>query len=209
MTAPIARFEDKTLIELTVAGQSECFSVLMDRHGKAVRKCIGALVRNRSDVEDLIQNTFLKAWRGLPTFRFEANFRTWLTSVAANEALALHRRGRSRPFCLPITNLENVRSWGESPEQTLARLEARLTVRRAIAGLPNKYREILTLCDLQQLTIHEAARQLKSSTSLVKTRLFRARHMLAKALKQDAAGLPAIVPKTDGSLAIAGKSFLK
>jgi RNA polymerase sigma-70 factor, ECF subfamily len=187
MTEPIARAEDRTLIEMAVAGHSECFSVLMERHGTAVRRCIGALVRNRSDVEDVVQDTFLKAWRGLSTFRFEANFRTWITSVAANEALALHRRGRCRPFCLPPTDFETVRSSYDSPEQALTRSEAQRTVRRVIAALPQKYREILTLCELEELSGRQAARHLKSSISLVKSRLFRARRMLSAALSRKAA----------------------
>lgn len=136
MTGPIARFEDRTLIELTVAGHIECFSVLMDRHGSAVRRCIGAMIRNRSDVEDLVQDTFLKAWCRLSTFRFEANFRTWITRVAVNEALGSYRRQRRRPLCQALANFETFPSpWG-SPDRTLARLEARRTARSAIAGLP-------------------------------------------------------------------------
>ena len=187
MAAHIARFEDRTVIEMTVAGRTDCFSVLMNRHRAAVTRCIGAIVKNRSDVEDLVQETFLKAWLRLSTFRFEANFRTWITRVAVNEALASYRRQRHRPFCSALANLETLpSSWG-SPDKTLARLEARRTVRSAIAGLPNKYREILTLCDLKQLSAKETARELKSSIPLVKTRLFRARHMLSTALNRDAA----------------------
>jgi RNA polymerase sigma-70 factor, ECF subfamily len=189
MREAVARLEDKTLIEMTVAGHIECFSVLMDRHETAVRRCIGAMIRNRSDVEDLFQDTFLKAWRGLPKFRFEANFRTWIISVAANEALGSYRRRRSRPSCFPATNLnlESFRSSCESPDEALARSEARRTVRSAISRLPEKYREILILCDLEELSAREAAQRLKSTIPSVKTRLFRARHMLSKALNGDAA----------------------
>jgi RNA polymerase sigma-70 factor, ECF subfamily len=187
MTGPIARFEDKTLIQLTVAGHIDCFSVLMNRHKAAVTRCIGAIVKNRSDVEDLVQETFLKAWLRLSTFRFEANFRTWITRVAVNEALGLHRRQRCRPFCPAPVNFETFRSSCESPDEVLARSEAGRTVRGAIAGLPKKYREILNLCDLKQLSAKETARELKSSVPLVKTRLFRARHMLSAALNREAA----------------------
>jgi RNA polymerase sigma-70 factor, ECF subfamily len=187
MTGPIAKFEDRTLIEMSVAGHSEGFSVLMERHGTAVRRCIGAVIRDRSDVEDLVQDTFLKAWCGLSAFRFEASFRTWITSVAINEALGLHRRRRCRPFCLPSTDFETVRSSCDSPEQALTSSEAQRRVRRAIASLPQKYREILTLCELEELSRRQAARHLKSSISLVKSRLFRARRMLCAALNRKAA----------------------
>jgi RNA polymerase sigma-70 factor (ECF subfamily) len=84
-------------------------------------------------------------------------------------------------------NFEMFRSSCESPDEILARAEARRTVRSAITDLPEKYQEILTLCDLEQLSAYEAARQLKSSISLVKTRLFRARRMLSAAVSRRAA----------------------
>jgi RNA polymerase sigma-70 factor, ECF subfamily len=172
---------------MTVAGEDDCFSVLMNCHKAAVRKCIDQIVSNRSDAEDLVQDTFLKAWLRLSTFRFEANFPTWIISVAVNEALGSYRRRRCRPFCPAPVNFETFRSSCELPDEALARSEARRTVRNAVASLPRKYREILTLCELEQLSGEEAAQRLKASLSSVKTRLFRARHMLSAALSRDAA----------------------
>jgi RNA polymerase sigma-70 factor (ECF subfamily) len=184
--APFATFEDRTLIEMALAGQSECFSALMDRHVAAVRRCIRRIVRNTSDVDDLVQDAFLKAWVRLSTFRFEASFRTWITSVAVNESLALHRRNRSRPSCSAPEILEAYPSHYESPVEIAARSEIYLTVHTAIARLPEKYRDILILCDLQQLSAQEAARHLRASIPLVKTRLFRARRMLSTRLHKAA-----------------------
>src|SRR3954447_23714582 len=107
--APIASFEDRTLIEMALAGQSECFSALMDRHVAAVRRCITSIVRNASDVDDLVQDTFLKAWARLCTFRFEASLRTWVAAVAVNEFLTLIRGPGKRPFCSTSENLEAFR----------------------------------------------------------------------------------------------------
>jgi RNA polymerase sigma-70 factor, ECF subfamily len=180
--APIASFEDRTLIEMALSGRSECFSALMDRHVAAVRRCITSIVRNASDVDALVQDTFLKVWAHLCTFRFEASFRTWITRVAVNESLALYRRQRCRPCCSAPENLEAFPSGCESPEEALARSEIRLTLHAAIATLPRKYRDVLTLCDLEQLGAQETAERLKSSIPLVKTRLFRARRMLSAAL---------------------------
>jgi RNA polymerase sigma-70 factor (ECF subfamily) len=99
----------------------------------------------------------------------------------------LCRRRRCRPFCPAPVNFETFRSPYESPDEALARSEARRTVRSAIIDLPEKYQEILTLCDLEQLSADEAARHLKSSISLVKARLFRARRMLSAELNRRAA----------------------
>ena len=144
------------------------------------------MVTNRSDIEDLVQDTFLKAWLHLSTFRFEANFSTWITRVAINEALALYRRQRCRPIYSELANFEFFRSSCDSPDEAFTRSEARRIVRNAIARLPEKYREIITLCELEQLSLDEAARKLKASLSLVKTRRFRARKMLSVALNKDA-----------------------
>lgn len=86
MTPPLASFEDSVLIKLALAGQSECFTVLMDRHIVSVKRCIGSMVRSAADAEDLVQDVVLKVWRHLSTFRPESSFRTWLTRVAINEA---------------------------------------------------------------------------------------------------------------------------
>src|ERR1700728_3548499 len=98
MTPPLATFEDSTLIALALAGQNECFAALIDRHLAPIRKRIASVVRNAADVDDVLQETLLKAWRRLSTFRSESSFRTWLTRVAINEALQSYRReqrGRS------------------------------------------------------------------------------------------------------------------
>ncbi len=84
---PLAAHEDCTLVKLALAGQVECFSVLMDRHLAVVRRRIRSLVRNVADVDDLLQEVLLKVWRHLLTFRSESSFRTWTTRVAINEAL--------------------------------------------------------------------------------------------------------------------------
>jgi len=186
MTQSGLTLEDNALVELALAGQTECFSVLMNRHAAAVRKHLSPLVRNRSDLDDVVQDTFTKAWARLSTFRFEASFRTWLISVALNEALTLYRRRKHR-LSWPVTeNLETLPSKCESPYQILARIEARLRVRTAVQKLPRKYRDVLVLCDLEQLTTRETAKRMNASIPLVKTRLFRARHMLAVALNEHA-----------------------
>jgi RNA polymerase sigma-70 factor, ECF subfamily len=179
-------FEDTRLIEMAVAGQTEHFSVLMNRHVNSVKSCIRSMVKDTSEIEDLVQSTFVKAWLNLSTFRFEANFRTWITSIARNEALGFYRRQRCSPSYAESSNLEALRASTESPEQALTRSEASRTVRSAIATLPGKYKQILTLCDLEELTAPETAGRMKSTVSAVKTRRFRARRMLSAALKKEA-----------------------
>jgi RNA polymerase sigma-70 factor, ECF subfamily len=184
MTPPLASFEDSVLIELALAGQSECFTVLMDRHLVAVKRCIGSMVRNAADSEDLVQEVVLKVWRHLSTYRSESSFRTWLTRVAINEALQSYRRQRREPLCRALGDFDALASHAESPHQSYARIEMAQAVHGAVAELPAKYRQVLTLRDLEELSAQETALRLQSSIPTVKSRLFRARLMLLATLRR-------------------------
>jgi RNA polymerase sigma-70 factor (ECF subfamily) len=183
MAAPLATFDDSALIKMALAGQTECFTVLTNRHLPAVRRRIGSIVPNTIDTEDLLQEVLLKVWLHLSTFRSESSFRTWMTRVAINEALQSYRRERCRPLCHTAGDLAAIASHGDSPYQSLARTEVTRAIRSAVAGLPAKYRQILILRDLEELSERETAQCLQSSIPSVKTRLFRARLMLLAALR--------------------------
>jgi RNA polymerase sigma-70 factor (ECF subfamily) len=184
MQPPLATFEDRTLIELTLAGHTECFAALMDRHLAAVRRRIGAMVRNTTDADDLLQDVSFKVWRRLSTFRAESSFRTWMTRVAVNEVLQAYRRGQRAPLLGASDNLDDLVSPSESPHQSLARAEETRAVHRALAGLPAKYRQVVILRDLEERSARETAQSLQSTIPAVKTRLFRARLMLLDTLQR-------------------------
>src|SRR5580692_8916554 len=110
MTPTIALVEDSTLIEMALAGQSECFTLLMDRHLVAVRRRICSMVRSAADADDVIQEVLLKVWLHLSTFRSESSFRTWLTRVAINEVLQSYRKERRMPFRQPLSDFDAIAS---------------------------------------------------------------------------------------------------
>src|SRR5260370_12128470 len=99
MAPTLATFEDSTLIKLALAGQTECFTILTNRHLPAVRRRIGSIFPNTIDSDDLLQDVLLKVWLHLSTFRSEATFGTWMTRVAINEALQSYRRKQRKPIC--------------------------------------------------------------------------------------------------------------
>jgi RNA polymerase sigma-70 factor (ECF subfamily) len=188
MTPTLRAVEDNALIEMAMAGQGECFTILMDRHLAAVRRRIRPMVRNAADADDLIQEVLLKVWRHLSTFRAESSFRTWMTRVAINEALQAHRREQCRPpRTQELRDLDTFASPDESPYRSLARSELIRAVRNAVMKLPAKYRQVLILRDLEQLSTSETARSLQSSIPAVKTRLLRARLMILAALQRSRA----------------------
>jgi RNA polymerase sigma-70 factor (ECF subfamily) len=184
MSPPFTTFEDSTLIKLTLAGEGDCFAVLMDRHLTAVRRRIRSMVPDASDLDDLLQEVALKIWCHLGTFRSESSFRTWMTRVAINETLQSYRRERSRPLYQSLGDFDAIASPGQSPYQSLALVELTQAVRSAVAALPEKYRQVLILRDLDQLSARETAQSLHSTIPTVKTRLFRARLMLSTALQR-------------------------
>jgi RNA polymerase sigma-70 factor (ECF subfamily) len=184
MTPPLATFEDSALIKLALEGQTECFTVLTNRHLPAVRRRIRSIVPNTTDADDLLQEVLLKVWRHLSTFRSESTFRTWMTRVAINEALQSYRREQSRPTCQALGDRDTFASPNESPLQALTRAETTQVVRKAVVALPAKYSQVLILRDLEERSERETAQCLQSSIPAVKTRLFRARLMLLTSLRR-------------------------
>jgi RNA polymerase sigma-70 factor (ECF subfamily) len=184
MTPRLRVVEDSALIEMILAGQGECFTILMDRHLAAVRRRIRSMVGSAADADDLVQEVLLKVWLRLSTFRSESSFRTWMTRVAINEALQAHRRERCRPpRSQELRDLDTFASPVESPYRSLARTEVIHAVRNAVMKLPAKYRQVLILRDLEQLSTNETAQSLQASIPAVKTRLVRARLMLLAGLQ--------------------------
>jgi len=184
MVPPIATFEDSALIKLALAGQNECFMILANRYLPSVRRRIASIVRNRADVDDLLQEVLLKVWRHLSTFRSQSSFRTWMTRVAINEALQSYRRKQRRPICQTLADFDTFASPNESAVQSLTRAETTRVVRKAVVDLPAIYRQVVILREFEELSAQEVAQKLHSSIPAVKTRLFRARLMLLAALQR-------------------------
>jgi len=184
MSQLLTKLEDGALIKLALAGQAECFTILMDRHLIATRELIRSRVRNATEADDVSQQVLLKVWQHLSTFRSESSFRTWVTSVAINEVRQLYRRERCRPLSHAFGDLSVLISPSELQDESLARRESARIVRIAVAELPAKYRLVVKLVYLEQLSLLETAKWLHLTVSAVKSRLSRARTMLSAQLEQ-------------------------
>jgi RNA polymerase sigma-70 factor (ECF subfamily) len=184
MSAPLATFNDTALIKRVLAGQAECFTILMDRHSVAVKRRIAWMSKNANDGDDLMQEVLLKVWRHLSTFRSESSFRNWMIRVATNEVLQLFRQERRKPLCQTFGELDTVASPGKSPYQSVVCAQLTEAVRSAVVTLPAIYQQVLILRDIKQLTTRETAQGLRLSIPAVKTRLSRARLMLRVALER-------------------------
>ena len=174
--------DDKVLIEMTLAERNECFDLLMDRHLWVIRKRLGSMISNKAEAEDVTQVALLKMWTHLSSFRCHSSFRTWISRIAINEALQSYRRMRAVRES-DAMDFDRLAASTNCPERSYARREMAVKISKAIHQLPAKFRRIVVVRDLQELSIEETARELKANRQLVKTRLFRARMMLSKALQ--------------------------
>lgn len=180
---------DRVLIERTLAGNKDAFGELVARHGAGVYTLCRRLLGDETEADDAVQDTFLQAYRKLDTFRGDSAFSTWLHRIAANECLM--RLRRRRPLLSTETPAEeekapprDIPDWANAPVDELLTKELREELERAVESLPEHYRTVFVLRDLENESTEEVARQLGISIPAVKTRLHRARTMLRDRLRE-------------------------
>jgi len=197
-TKPHLEATEAELIQRACQGDRDAFYSLVRPCEGAVYSAAVSILNNPEDAEEVAQEAVLKALSYLAGFRGEAKFSTWLVQITINEALLKLRKDRRHLH----ESLDEQRTsedgeyfpkdfadWREVPSEALQRKELREALKRAIASLPLKYREVLILRDVQQLRIDEVAQILGITGGSVKTRLLRARLQLRDA----------IAPGIDGS----------
>jgi RNA polymerase sigma-70 factor (ECF subfamily) len=141
---------------------------------------VRGLTRSDPMTEDIVQQTMLKALVHADQFRFDSTMKTWLTSIAVNEVRQVYRC-KWRTCCVPLIteNLEGDRSLRvESAGPSYQSREREVLIRQAVSRLPEPYRCVVELCDLQRLPLKEAANRLRLTVAAVKTRRQRARRKL-------------------------------
>jgi RNA polymerase sigma-70 factor (ECF subfamily) len=183
--------EDSELLERLRAGDERAYEELVRTHGPPLLALARRLLRNEDDARDVVQETLIAAFRALPGFRGESRLLTWLRRIALNAAM-MRRRTRSRRREEDLDGLlprfdqgghfeRREPGWAD-PTARLAREELRALVRGAIDELPETYRTVLTLRDLDQLDTAETAALLDVTPNAVKIRLHRARQALRSLL---------------------------
>jgi RNA polymerase sigma-70 factor, ECF subfamily len=178
---------DEDIVARVVAGDIASFEILMRRHNTRLYRIGRAILRNEADAEDLMQEAYIRAYQNLSKFEGRAKFSTWLSRIAVNEALArkrsLARREEIEPMVDPQSErAKNFPERGASPEQQASAGEMRGLLEEAIDSLPEQYRTVIMLRDIQEMETTETAEALDISEQNVKTRLHRARALLRKRL---------------------------
>jgi RNA polymerase sigma-70 factor (ECF subfamily) len=207
-TKPHLETTEAELIQRACHGNKEAFYSLVRPCEGAVYTIAVSILNNPEDAEEVVQEAVLKALSHLAEFRGEAKFSTWLMQITINEARLKLRKDRRHLY----ESVDEQRTsedgeyfpkdfadWREVPSEALQRKELREALKRAIASLPLKYREVLILRDVQQLRIEEVARILGITQGSVKTRLLRARLRMRDAL----------APGIDGSWSTGKQEYRK
>jgi len=189
---------DEELVEACRAGEASAFDVLVGRWEDRIRGAAYRILGSEDEARDVAQEAFLKAYRGLPGFKREARFSSWLYQIATNQCRDRLRRRKTRPQ-VSLDALEEaggalIVETRQGAHERLQERDLAETVKRAIHALPEEQRVVVILKEYQELTFLEIAQALDVPVSTVKTRLYRGLGQLRLRLERDGVRGEAPVP---------------
>jgi RNA polymerase sigma-70 factor (ECF subfamily) len=201
MKAPTQDRNEADLLAALRQGEADAYEQLVRQHAGRLLAVTRRILGNEEDARDAVQDAFLSAFKGLANFDAASSLSTWLHRIAVNAAL-MKLRIRKRKPDQPIEALlprflddghmaDPSAPWAGSAEQLLLQKETRELVRRSIDELPEAYRTVLLLRDIEEMDTEETAEALGVTVSVVKTRLHRARQALRQLLAPHFRGGPA------------------
>lgn len=184
---------DQALVERVQKGDKKAFELLVLKYQKKLMRLLGRLIRDPSEIEDIAQETFIKAYRALPSFRGESAFYTWLYRIGINTAKNyMVSMGRRPPTISELESNQNPDSSMDltdlvvdisTPENELMAKQVAETINNAVAGLPEELRTAITLRELDGLSYEEIAEIMGCPIGTVRSRIFRARDAIALKLR--------------------------
>jgi RNA polymerase sigma-70 factor (ECF subfamily) len=187
VTLEPASLSDEDVVARVLAGDVAAFEILMRRHNQRLYRVACAILRDPAEAEDVIQDAYVRAYEHLHQFAGQARFTTWLSRIAMNEALSRRRRRRRYEEAGAMSEtaadrMDRFPAAGPDPEQQASTSELRRLLEQAIGSLPQTYRVVLMLRDVEGMDTTETALTLAISEENVKIRLHRARAMLRRKL---------------------------
>lgn len=192
--SPVSDYDqlaEAELVQLAQRGVREAFRVIMQRCNQRLFRVARAVVRNEAEAEDIVQEAYTRAFAKLDTFRGEASILTWLTRITLNEARGRLRTRRKTVDINAIDEMQGSRiipfpssATIETPEASAARMQMRHLIEQAIDELPEDFRVVFIMRDVEDCTILETSTFLDIKPETVKTRLHRARRLLRTALDE-------------------------
>ncbi len=178
---------DEEVVARVLAGETAMFEIVMRRHNQLLYRVARSILRNDGEAEDVMQDAYVRAYERLDQFAGRAKFSTWLTRIAVHEALARQRRGnRYQELDLMSDRegdpMDRLATLAPDPEQQASNSETRRLLEEAVEKLPDAYRTIFMLRDVEEMSTSDTAHVLDISEENVKVRLHRARALLRKSL---------------------------
>lgn len=181
---PVVDHSDQEVIDKILSGEKRAFEILIRKYNSRLFKIGMSLVNNDTDVEDIMQVCFIKAYKNLSQFENRSAFGTWLVRILINECL-LHLKRKKRTISMD-TNLISESSGNvnqpETPSSVLVNKELAKLLEDSLARLPEKYRLVFVMREIENMSVAETGAALSVSESNVKTRLNRAKSMLRRHL---------------------------
>lgn len=182
---------DYELIDEAIDGNEASYGILMERYKNSLHGIIYRMVRNQEETQDLVQEAFIKAYNALKTFNKQYSFSTWLFKIASNNCIDHLRKKRLNTTSIdrPIETedgsiTQEIPDYSYNPETDAIRNEIINTIHNVIDQLPDKYRKVINLRHKQDMSYGEIAKDLNLPIGTVKARIFRARELLKKSLRQ-------------------------
>jgi RNA polymerase sigma factor (sigma-70 family) len=182
--------DDAAIVRKILAGEKELFELLLRRHNQTLYRVIRSYLKDIDEVQDVMQNAYLKAFDKLSKFRGDASFSTWLIRIGINEALvrlSAAKKGKTvylDPFMEENNNVIQIPDKQMNPEKAFIRQEAKQLLERAIDNLPEKYRVVYVLKEIEGMESAQVEETLGLTDTNVKVRLHRAKKILKESLYQ-------------------------
>jgi RNA polymerase sigma-70 factor, ECF subfamily len=184
---------EDVLVAEARAGNAESFATLINQYDRHIYRLALNMTGNQEDAEDVLQDSFLKAYSHLGQFQGDSRFYTWLVRIAVNEALMKLRKRRGASWVSLDEPAETddrslmpreIEDWADNPEQSYAKTELQGILTQAIEKLEPQFRTVFVLRDLEEFSTEETAKMLGLSVPAVKSRLLRARLKLREWLNK-------------------------
>jgi RNA polymerase sigma-70 factor (ECF subfamily) len=192
-----AALDDMALARLCGTRDREALRHLISTNNQRLFRTAWSILKDRNEAEEAVQATYLNAFAAIDNFEGRSSLSTWLTRIAVNEALGRMRAQRRRRIQLESDGVALIETYRErlaqasavpAPDASVAREQLRLLIERAVADLPDIFRSVFVLREVEGLSIEETAEALAIPTATVKTRLLRARRKLQQALAPEVKG---------------------
>ncbi len=180
-------YDDRALVEMVVEGDSIAFDTLFTRHRDMIYAMLLKYAGNSDDVEDLMQEAFMKAYLKIGLYDPKFDFGAWIYTIARNTFVDFNRTRKSKalnPENIPLENSSAQQTSAPTPEEYIINAQQRTQIERYIAMLPKGYRQLFELRFLDEYSYEEIAEKLDMKLGTVKTRIFRVRNMMCQLITQ-------------------------